>query len=68
MKNYLQNALAFVFVIDISNSGGFQDDRVIYQFVLLNVLTIETVFNPKTSIYDGNSRRLLRAIRNFVIC
>lgn len=39
MEKYLPNALAFVFVIDISHCGGFQDDRVIYYFVLQNVVT-----------------------------
>lgn len=42
MMKYLPNALAFVFVIDISNCGGFQDDRVIYD-LLLNALFMETI-------------------------
>lgn len=42
MMKYLPNALAFVFVIDIANCGGFQYDRVIYDFVLLTLL-IETI-------------------------
>lgn len=28
MMSYLPNALAFVFVINVSNAGGLQDDRV----------------------------------------
>lgn len=28
MMSYLPNALAFVFVLDVSNAGGIQDDRV----------------------------------------
>lgn len=43
MMKYLPNALAFVFVIDVANCGGFQYDRVIYDFVLLNALLLETI-------------------------
>lgn len=28
MMSYLPNALAFVFVLNVSNAGGIQDDRV----------------------------------------
>lgn len=28
MMSYLPNALAFIFVINVSNAGGIQDDRV----------------------------------------
>lgn len=28
MRSYLPNALAFVFVANVSNAGGLQDDRV----------------------------------------
>lgn len=41
MKKYFLNVLVFVFVIDIFYCGGFEDDRVIYYFVLLNVEVIE---------------------------
>lgn len=43
MMKYLPNALAFVFVIDVANCGGFQHDRVIYDFVLLTALLMETI-------------------------
>lgn len=29
MMSYLPNALAFVFVVNVSNAGGIQDDRVL---------------------------------------
>lgn len=28
MKSYIPNALAFVFVVNVPNAGGLQDDRV----------------------------------------
>lgn len=28
MMSYLPNALAFIFVLNVSNAGGIQDDRV----------------------------------------
>lgn len=28
MMSYLPNALSFVFVLNVSNAGGMQDDRV----------------------------------------
>lgn len=35
MRSYLPNALAFVFVVNVPNAGGLQDDRV-YIMVLLH--------------------------------
>lgn len=29
MRSYLANALAFVFVVNVSNAGGLQTDRVL---------------------------------------
>lgn len=29
MMSYLPNALAFIFVVNVSNAGGIQDDRVL---------------------------------------
>lgn len=29
MRSYLPNALAFVFVVNVSNAGGLQTDRVL---------------------------------------
>lgn len=35
MMSYLPNALAFVFVVDVANAGGIQEDRVfIFKIVL----------------------------------
>lgn len=40
MMDYLPNALAFVFVINVPSAGGFQKDRVssvIFFFTVINV-------------------------------
>lgn len=34
MLDYIQNALAIVFVLNVSNAGGVQQDRVFYNFVI----------------------------------
>lgn len=33
MMDYLPNALSFVFVINVSNAGGMQKDRVLTKFL-----------------------------------
>ena len=35
MFNYVPNALAIVFVLNVANAGGMQADRVTVRFILL---------------------------------
>ena len=36
MMDYLHHALAFIFVVNVVNAGGFQDDRVLSVFIVNN--------------------------------
>lgn len=40
LKEYLPNALSFIFVINASNAGGFQNDRVNCFFIFYFVLEV----------------------------
>lgn len=35
MMDYLHHALAFIFVVNVVNAGGFQDDRVLSVFIVI---------------------------------
>lgn len=52
MMSYLPNALAFIFVINVSNAGGIQDDRIIPVLSKVNKLMAGMVsFSPKDVIF-----------------
>ncbi|XP_065941981.1 bacterial dynamin-like protein [Magallana gigas] len=52
MMSYLPNALAFVFVLNVSNAGGIQDDRLLQIISKVRDSMDEMVsFNPKDVIF-----------------
>lgn len=48
MLNYIHHALAIVFVLNVANAGGIQDDRVIFFLLQMSLLLEMSSYDMKS--------------------